>query len=414
MSLTKATYSMVQGAPVNVLDFMSDAQKADVLSNTGSVDVTAPIAAAIATLGNIGTSTGGGVVVFPKGTYLCNIALVGTVNNSVGEYGIKLSGYGATLKGRVADKSIITVNGCVPNVADPNPNGSIYVNGVVIEGFTFVMTLMAVSGTAAIAAQHMYNSSLNDLHVVGGKLGMYAGSQCYTWVVSNLNCEQIKIAGFDNENLTTSFTFLGLVANQVILQNVFSISFFGGVIQGSLDHFYMLNDCQAITVSGMDLEAVSSAHIYNFGANCRYITSIGNQVTGVTPTTYQSGIAYNCNFLDRPSLTSTTNNVGLYGKTSSMAKASLSTTPVPIYYFLDSSQATALVLVTGDNGTNGFQDLIMVFGAFVTVIKSQNLYGVAPTRTYNSDVGSSTLLMNVSSGTYSIRPVLMEFLNSVV
>jgi len=30
MALTKATYSMIQGTPVNVLDFMSDAQKADV------------------------------------------------------------------------------------------------------------------------------------------------------------------------------------------------------------------------------------------------------------------------------------------------------------------------------------------------------------------------------------------------
>lgn len=412
MSLTKATYSMVQGAPVNVLDFMTSAQQADVLSNTGSVDVTAPIAAAIATLGNIGTASGGGVVIFPKGKYLCNISLVGTVNNSVGEYGIKLSGYGATLKGRTADTSIITVNNCIPNVPDPGAGGSIYVNGTVIEGFTMDMSAMAVNGTAAIAAHRMYNSSINDIHVIGGKFGIYAGTQCYTWVVSNLNCEQIKVVGHDNTNLTTSFTFLGLVANQVVLENVFSISFFGGVIQGNLDHFYMLQNCQAITVSGMDLEAVSPAVIYNFGTNCRYVTSIGNQVTGVIPATYQTGAAYNSNFYDRPGLTSTTNNVGVYGRTSSMAKASVSTTPTPIYYFFDSSQPTALVLISGDNGLNGFQDLIMVFDTVITVVKSQDTYGSPPVRSYTSDTGSDTLLMSVASGTYLVRPVLMEFLMS--
>jgi hypothetical protein len=413
MSLTKATYSMVQGAPVNVLDFMSDAEKADVLSNTGSVDVTTPVAAAIASLGNIGVSGGGGVVIFPKGKYLCNIALVGTVNNSVGEYGIKLSGYGATLKGRVGDTSIITVNNCIPDVPDPGAGGSIYVNGTVIEGFTMDMSAMAVNGTAAIAAHRMYNSSINDIHVLFGKLGIYAGTQCYTWVVSNLNCEEIKVVGHDNENLTTSFTFLGLVANRVILQNVFSISFFGGVIQGNLDHFAMLENCQAITVSGMDLEAIAPAVIYNFGANCRYITSIGNQVTGVSLSDYENGFAANSNFFDRPGLPSTVNNVGVYGRAASQAKASVSTTPTPIYIFRDSTQATALVLVTGDNGTAGFQDLIMVFGAFVTTVKSQDIYGSPPARTYTSDVGSNSLLMSVASGTHLIRPVLLEFLMSV-
>jgi hypothetical protein len=413
MSLTKATYSMVQGSPVNVLDFMTDAQRQDVLSMTGSVDVTTPIANAIASLGTIGTPTGGGKVFFPKGKYLCKIELNGSINNFMGEFGITLSGYGATLKGRIGDKSIIRGNGWLPNVPDPGAGGSVYINGTRIEGFTLDMANQVGGDESAIGVHRMYNSSIEDIHVIYNARGLTLGTQCYTVVVTNLNCDIVNIIGFDNINLTTACTFIGLVANQVVLQNVFSISFFGGVIQGGLPHFNMVENCQAITVMGVDLESVSNAPVYSFGANCRYITSIGNQITGNTTNNYTSGSAPNSNFSDRPGLSSATNNVGLYGRAASQAKANVSTTPAPIYFFLDSSQATALVLVTGDNGSNGFQDLIMVFDSFVTTIKSQDLYGTPPVRAYNSDVGSNSLLMSVASGTYLIRPVLLEFLMSV-
>ena len=60
MSLTKATYSMISGACVNVLDFGADP--------TGATDSTAAIALAIAQ---------GGCIWFPKGVYKCNIELNG-------------------------------------------------------------------------------------------------------------------------------------------------------------------------------------------------------------------------------------------------------------------------------------------------------------------------------------------------
>lgn len=46
MSLTKATYSMVTGAPVNVFDYMTAAQIADVQARTRSLDVSAAVQAA--------------------------------------------------------------------------------------------------------------------------------------------------------------------------------------------------------------------------------------------------------------------------------------------------------------------------------------------------------------------------------
>jgi hypothetical protein len=93
MSLTKVTYSMIQGDYISVLDYMSAAQVADVLSPTGgTIDVTAAVQAAIdASWGsNIGNNN---VVFFPAGRYL----ITDTINLHAGS---KLMGanidYGGT------------------------------------------------------------------------------------------------------------------------------------------------------------------------------------------------------------------------------------------------------------------------------------------------------------------------------
>lgn len=57
---------MTTGAPTNVLDYMTAAQKADVLSNTGSIDVTTEIQAALDASQN---------VYMPAGTYLTSAML---------------------------------------------------------------------------------------------------------------------------------------------------------------------------------------------------------------------------------------------------------------------------------------------------------------------------------------------------
>jgi hypothetical protein len=72
MSLTKVSYSMISGAPVNVFDFMTAAQIADVQSGTGSIDCLAAFNAAIASFPNnaaFAPYNGGNTVVVPQGTY---------------------------------------------------------------------------------------------------------------------------------------------------------------------------------------------------------------------------------------------------------------------------------------------------------------------------------------------------------
>lgn len=67
MSLTKVSYSMTTGAPVNVFDFLSEAQKADVLAGTALIDCAPQIQAAITYAWQNQTE-----LYVPGGTYLLN------------------------------------------------------------------------------------------------------------------------------------------------------------------------------------------------------------------------------------------------------------------------------------------------------------------------------------------------------
>lgn len=66
MSLTKVTYSMIKGEVVNVFDYMTEAQIADVQAGTNTIDVTSPINAANAAAA---TKPFGATVWFPAGIY---------------------------------------------------------------------------------------------------------------------------------------------------------------------------------------------------------------------------------------------------------------------------------------------------------------------------------------------------------
>ena len=394
---------------ISVIDFGADP--------TGVADSTTAFSNALAACLNIGVEGGGVELYFPKGTYKGVIVITGQNQNDAGQYSLTLNGYGATLKGRAGDTSIIKVNGAVANIPDPSPSGSIYANGLVIQGFSFDMAAMTNSAANyAIAAQHSYACALRDVGVLnepnlGG--GLFLGSQTYTWTVQNFNCTRVSIKGYNaTTNLSSVHNFYNLDAVQVVLENVFNIGFYGGVLQGSMDHFNLVNSVQNLTVIGMDLEGPNTGEVvYKIGTACRYITSIGNTPGGYNINSYSSGFAPNSNFLDRPNIAGL-NGIGIYGKTDSQGIVAVTSTATPIYYFKDtqSGQNFGLFLVTGDNGSNGFQDLIMTAFGTVTTVKSQDVYGSPPARTYTN--ASNELRMSVASGRYQARPVTMTFLMS--
>lgn len=71
MSLTKVTYSMIQGASVNALDYMSDAQRADVASGAATIDVSLALQTALNEAGQGEMS-----VYLPAGIYRITSQLV--------------------------------------------------------------------------------------------------------------------------------------------------------------------------------------------------------------------------------------------------------------------------------------------------------------------------------------------------
>lgn len=383
----------------------------------GVTDDTAAIQNAIDTCFQIGVNGGGIELFFPKGTYVCKITIDGYApGNDVGENSITINGYAATLKGRASDTSIIQINGAVANIVDPNPYGNIYANGIVIQGLTLDMSNMANTvAVYGIAAQHSYACTIKDIHVyadpsLGG--GLFLGSQTYTWTIINLTCNRVKLKGYNSgDNIISIHNFYNLDAVQVLLENCFCCGFYGGTLQGPIDHF-VFTGAQTISIFGMDIEGPNTGEVvYKINSNCRAIVSIGNAMGGYTLDSYSSGYAPNSNFSDRPNFAGL-NGIGTYGRTTSQGQVAVTTSPTPIYKFKDTQvgQNYGLFLVSGDNGTDGFQDLIMVAFGVVTIIKSQDIYGSPAARNYT--ISTNELRASYASGLTVMRPVCMEFLQS--
>lgn len=133
MALTKATYSMVQGAPINVLDYMTAAEIADVTSNTGSVDVSSKIRLALDAAGAL---PAGSQVIFPMGTYYIptKVFIPTTV-------GLSLTGFGATIKGAGSGSGIIFETGAqtysTAGTTNWEFNETYLHRKQIIEGFNF-------------------------------------------------------------------------------------------------------------------------------------------------------------------------------------------------------------------------------------------------------------------------------------
>jgi hypothetical protein len=115
MSLTKVSYSMIAGAPVNVLDYGA--------TGDGTTDDTNAILAAIAAMPSDGSN-----LLFPQGTYIVNSDNVNGLKFS-GKTNFAIEGYGATIK--VKNGAAVTTNYEVMFFINCQ-NGAI--NGLTIDG----------------------------------------------------------------------------------------------------------------------------------------------------------------------------------------------------------------------------------------------------------------------------------------
>lgn len=159
MAITKVTYSMIDGAPVNVLDFGAD--------NTGSADSTTAINNAI----QYAKTNGAQSVVFPYGEYTVSgkINIAGNFG-----YGIIVDGSGSTITS-TADDTIFYINAKLP---EPAPE---YRINLTLQNFVIIGKGNTYINAVGISIVDAAGVKINNCTVKS----CYRGVQGYGCLISN-------------------------------------------------------------------------------------------------------------------------------------------------------------------------------------------------------------------------------------
>ena len=294
MSLTKASYSMITGSPVNVFDFMTAAQIADVEAGTLALDVTDAILAAIASV----TPTGGQVV-FPVGKY--SVTGYNTVTNTGG---INLLG--------VQNVSLIGLSNGI--YQDKSPEFVARTAG----SFLFMLSANATEAT--------YNIYIENITFNGNKIiqnvftvNPFTGSEVTYNTLTRCNFLNVSPGGTLFSNQTAGAVFaesaiwyfqecgfacnggIGELGNAVVINNygawgyVFDRCHFDTLTQYAhirlIAGLIMLNNCQfdnSFAISGgtnvADIEMYSSAGLTmnncNSGSTNPFLVTYNKSTTG--------------------------------------------------------------------------------------------------------------------------------------
>jgi Pectate lyase superfamily protein len=411
------TQGAVVGFPLNVMLWGA---KGD-----GVTDDSAAIQAAITAAGNPGTV--GGVVYFPPGhTYIAGgLVIQGSGNATQGQNGVMLSGYGATIKGRPSDTTIIST----PFSA------TVFANGLRFEGFTLDSSAMANSSSvSAIAINSSYNSSISDVHILdfGNQNGLLLGKFVFTYDIHNLACHFLNLLS-TGPDLSSTCTFTNCEVGQISVIEFFNVNFIGGAVQNSTDGI-ILNACFSVTFHGVDIEIsagnsvdiVNAAQVNFLGCNFSGSPTAIYAFTGTNSGVVSTNNNYSLNgspvYLSgtAPKWSSMTDRIvsnaavnALVSPNGSVSVSVTTTAATTVYTNIDGPVPYGLMMIFGDNGTNGFQDLVMVANGgnpVVLTAASGTWYGSPPTRTYTLVGGAvKVALSSVSGGAYSVRTMALNY-----
>ena len=284
MSLTKASYSMIEGAQVNVLDFGADP--------TGATDSTAAIQAAIdAAEGGFGIYAGtGSTVYFPSGVYLCgDLEIKFTGQRLVGE-----SKYGTWLIGKSGAECVIKVGGIDNTYPFGNPLRNINRRETVIENLTIDYTNIDDDPeSAGIRYQSTYGNSLRDVvfqcdnERTKSSFALYFGEGCYTTVIENVTAKRVRIFSPTND-LPTTLTFVGLDSSFIDINNAAAITLIQPIVQSRVSNDFgqyriSVVNCKNFTSIGGYFEDDNAANfIYFFDNVLGNVISIGNDTTSTS------------------------------------------------------------------------------------------------------------------------------------
>lgn len=256
---------------VSVLDFMTAAQRADVLAYTFTQDVTAACQLAI-------DNTGGACAVyFPAGGYVLDAL-------KIKQSGTRLFGAGkrvSILRGKAASNFILQTN----NLGSGSGVGVI--QDVTIEGFKLEVVNMVISpNSTAIYLWNCYNNRLSDLlfdayqtqTVIGS---LYLGQGVYETYVTDVHGGNLYCVSPNTDRCTTA-TFVGTSWSFVNISKALGITFLQPVVQGDAAVGYPVNKIQIadsynVSFIGGDFEAGPTNVLFSI-ANSFGVLSLNNNL----------------------------------------------------------------------------------------------------------------------------------------
>ena len=259
MSLTKATYSMIKGGAVNVFDFMTEAEIAEVTSgSTPTTDVTAKIDLAVSQV----NALGGGQLILPPGKY-CGRLRITTSN-------IEVVAYGAEVGFQNVDATL--------EVYPPNPGNTIPFN------YSFVGGINAgvpnnVSPNATFYNINTVTQGNDTISVLGSAAGLAAGDWCMLMSGQNPNSSV-------NNHIPQTHQFVeirSVAGLNVTLQQVPDASFTSAAYAPYLVKWTFL---QNVTIRGLTINNYAgggAAYLYFFSGTNNVLMEdvVMNPATGL-------------------------------------------------------------------------------------------------------------------------------------
>jgi hypothetical protein len=241
MSLTKVTSSMIQGATVNALDYMTPAQVANVLSYAGTVDTTAAIQEAI--------DSGAKAVYLPSGKY----GVLGSLHYPItGNFHLFGDGLSATIlyamPGNASAKFLTIGNSdyLTTGFGTENQLSDLQLDGA---------NLPQANTTSVLYLVGTYNNSVSNVRTGTGdaynlRYDLHLGGDVYTTSFDSVWGGQLTVnpggTVFDTTILFTGGSWTTIAVHQTHL-----ISFIGVTLQGTAAGSYPSNRFTATAVDSL-------------------------------------------------------------------------------------------------------------------------------------------------------------------
>lgn len=248
MALTKVTYSMIAGSPVNLLDFGADP--------TGVNDCSAALTAAIAASNNI---------YIPAGTYKFTSTFTVT-----GSRGLTIQGESSALTATATDFAKCTILDFSSIAA--STNGLVFTDFVGLTLKNFKVKLLRPSAGAALwlYAGHDYSLDHVDVDVDAGALGTGVlfgnGSGATATFVGNIkNCKVIANGGIAfKANFGTSLTFESCyaISGSMAFEGLGYSSVISCAVDNAPTHAYVVSGCASMVFDACGAEQAGKSAFY--------------------------------------------------------------------------------------------------------------------------------------------------------